>query len=221
MLRNANNDMLRMVMRGFDAAIAVSVGMFFLWCFSARIPVDPVEYYLLIIAGGLLLPAIGETFGLYKPWRGRSVFSMFGTYVASWLVTVLLISVFLVMTQSGYIYSRLWMGFSSIGVLVTGLFLRGALYIYLRRLRASGYNLKSVLFIGRPENLAHVRKRLSGMPYVGYRIDRTIVHDDEAQVMKAVRQLVSDSAFQRNFNEIWLSYPLSDGSVVNRLADAW
>lgn len=220
MLRNANNDMLRMVMRGFDAAIAVSVGMFSLWCLSSRIPYDPVEYHLLIIAGGLLLPAVGETFGLYTPWRGRSVFNMFGTYVASWLVAVLLISVFLVMTQSGYIYSRLWMGFSSVGVLVFGLFLRGTLYIYLRRLRASGYNLKSVLFIGRPENLEHIQQRLNGMPYVGYRIDRTILHDDEAEVMKAARQLASDSAFQRNFNEIWLSYPLSDGSVVNRLADA-
>nr|WP_299240481.1 hypothetical protein [uncultured Halomonas sp.] len=56
MFRNANNDMLRMVMRGFDAAIAVSVGMFFLWCLSSRILYNPVEYPLPSIAGGLLLP---------------------------------------------------------------------------------------------------------------------------------------------------------------------
>ncbi len=57
------------------------------------------------------------------------------------------------------------------------------------------------------------------MPYVGYRIDRVIAHDDESQVLEEVCQLATDSAFQRNFDEIWLSYPLSHGNTVKTLAD--
>lgn len=206
-------------MRGFDAAVAMGVGAFYFWCLPDLAFGFGTEYPLLIVAGSLLLPATGELFGLYEPWRGRSVFSMFGTYFASWLATVLLISAFLVVTQSGYIYSRLWMGLSALSVLAIGLLARGLLYGYLRRLRAKGHNLKSVLFIGRPENVSQVRKRLSDIPYVGYRIDQTISHDDERQVLLEVANLAQESVFQRNFDEVWLSYPLSHGNTVKALAD--
>jgi len=219
MASRTSNEMLRLAMRGFDAALAMAVGAFFLWFLPNLDYVYGIEYPLLIIAGALLLPAVGEMFGLYQAWRGRSMFSMFGTYVISWAVTVLLISAFLVVTQSGYIYSRLWMGLSCLSVLVIGLLARGILYVYLRRLRASGHNLKSVLFIGRPENVDQVRQRLTEIPYAGYRIDRLIVHEDEAQVLSQVRLLVNDSVFSRTFDEIWLSYPLNHGNTVKALAD--
>ena len=206
-------------MRGFDAVVALVVGAFFFWCLPGLDYLYGIEYPLLIIAGALLLPAIGEMLGLYQPWRGRSIFSMFGTYFVSWAVTILLISAFLVVTQSGYVYSRLWMAASSLGVLALGLITRGVLYGYLRHLRASGRNLKAVLFIGRPENAAHVHQRLAEMPYAGYRIDRMIVHEDETQVLEQVRMLVNDSVFSRSFDEIWLSYPLNHGNTVKALAD--
>jgi len=206
-------------MRGFDAGLAMIVGTFYLWCLPKLDYVNGIEYPLLIITGSLLLPAVGEMLGLYQAWRGRSIFSMFGTYIVSWALTVLLISAFLVITQSGYIYSRLWMGLSCLSVLIIGLLARGLLYGYLRRLRASGRNLKSVLFIGRAENAAHVRQRLAEIPYAGYRIDRMIVHEDEAQVLEQVRLLVNDSVFSRSFDEIWLSYSLNHGNTVKALAD--
>lgn len=211
--------MLRLVMRGFDAALVMIVGTLYLWCLPGLDSIQGIEYPLLIVTGALLLPAVGEMLGLYQAWRGRSIFSMFGTFLVSWAMTALLISAFLVVTQSGGVYSRLWMGLSCLSVLVIGLLARGLLYVYLRRIRASGRNLKSVLFIGRTENVSQVRQRLSEIPYAGYRIDRIIVHEDEAQVLEQVRLLVNDSAFQRNFDEIWLSYPLNHGNTVKALAD--
>ncbi len=106
--------MLRLAMRGFDAALAMTVGAFYFWCLPNLDYIYGIDYPLLIIAGALLLPAVGEMLGLYQAWRGRSIFSMFGTYFASWAATILLISAFLVVTQSGYIYSRLWMALSSL-----------------------------------------------------------------------------------------------------------
>ncbi|WP_224417688.1 undecaprenyl-phosphate glucose phosphotransferase [Modicisalibacter sp. R2A 31.J] len=219
MPRRPGNDLLRMVMRGFDAATAMLVSAFYFWCLPDLAFGFGTEYPLLIVAGSLLLPATGEIFGLYEPWRGRSVFSMFGTYFASWLTTVLLISAFLVVTQSGYIYSRLWMGLSALSVLAVGLLARGLLYGYLRRLRARGRNIKSILFIGPAANAEQTRQRLAGMPYIGYRIDRTIDYDRDDQVLEAVVQLARESVFQRDFDEIWLSFPLSCGNTVKALAD--
>ncbi|CAO1661491.1 undecaprenyl-phosphate glucose phosphotransferase [Salinicola sp. NYA28a] len=211
--------MLRLVMRGFDAALAMLVGALYLWCLPELDSIQGIEYPLLIVTGALLLPTVGEMLGLYQAWRGRSIFSMFGTFLVSWAMTGLLISAFLVVTQSGGVYSRLWMGLSCLSVLVIGLLARGLLYVYLRRIRADGRNLKSVLFIGRPENAAHVHQRLAAMPYAGYRIDRMIVHEDEAQVLEQVLRLVEDSVFSRSFDEIWLSYPLNHGNTVKALAD--
>lgn len=211
--------MLRLVMRGFDAALVMIVGTLYLWCLPELDSIQGIEYPLLIVTGALLLPTVGEMLGLYQAWRGRSIFSMFGTFLVSWAMTGLLISAFLVVTQSGGVYSRLWMGLSCLSVLVIGLLARGLLYVYLRRIRADGRNLKSVLFIGRPENAAYVHRRLAAMPYAGYRIDRMIVHEDEAQVLEQVRRLVEDSVFSRSFDEIWLSYPLNHGNTVKALAD--
>ena len=211
--------MLRLVMRGFDAALAMLVGALYLWCLPELDSIQGIEYPLLIVTGALLLPTVGEMLGLYQAWRGRSIFSMFGTFLVSWAMTGLLISAFLVVTQSGGVYSRLWMGLSCLSVLVIGLLARGLLYVYLRRIRADGRNLKSVLFIGRPENAAYVHRRLAAMPYAGYRIDRMIVHEDEAQVLEQVLRLVEDSVFSRSFDEIWLSYPLNHGNTVKALAD--
>ena len=102
--------MLRLVMRGFDAALVMIVGTLYLWCLPGLDSIQGIEYPLLIVTGALLLPAVGEMLGLYQAWRGRSIFSMFGTFLVSWAMTALLISAFLVVTQSGGVYSRLWMG---------------------------------------------------------------------------------------------------------------
>lgn len=206
-------------MRVFDAAIAMAISTLFFWLLPGLAYEDGLYYPLLIVAGSLALPAIGDVLGLYQPWRGRSIFTMFGIYALSWLVTGIVISTFLVLTQSSYIYSRLWMGLSALGVLACGLLLRGALYWYLRHLRASGHNLKSVLLIGRPDNIAQVHHRLASMPYVGYRVDREIAQECDRTILDEVRRLAGASSFRRSFDEIWLSYPLSDGEVVKRLAD--
>ncbi|WIX33790.1 undecaprenyl-phosphate glucose phosphotransferase [Salinicola sp. JS01] len=218
--RRASNDFLRMVMRGFDAAVAMLVSTLYFWHLPDLAFTFGTEYPLLIVVGGLLLPAIGEIFGLYEPWRGRSVFSMFGSYFASWLGTVLLISAFLVVTQSGYIYSRLWMGLSALSVLAIGLLSRGLLYGYLRRLRARGRNIKSILFIGPAANAEQTRQRLADMPHIGYRIDQTIPYTHDDQVLEDVVRLAKESVFKRDFDEIWLSFPLSCGNTVKALADS-
>lgn len=217
--RSSGSDMLRMAMRCFDAGIAMGVSWLAFLSMPSLAYRDGIEYPLLILVGSLLLPATGELFGLYRPWRGRSLFTMFGVYLLSWLTAIVIVSLFLVMTKSTHTFSRVWMATSALGVAGAGLLLRGVLYHYLRRLRASGRNVKCVVVIGTPSNVARIQDHLTGMRYIGYRIQRTIHVDDVQALPKQIESLVNEATFQRDFHEIWLSLPLSQGETVKCIAE--
>src|SRR5690554_3066960 len=211
-------DWLRRAMRTFDAAIALASGFALLWWMPGLEHTDGIEYPLLILAGGLLLPACGELVGLYQPWRGRSLFSMLGVFTLGWLLAIVVLSLFLVLSQSAVIFSRTWMALSALGALGAGLVFRAMLYVLLRRLRSRGRNIKRVLLIGQPDNIARVEQRLADLPYLGYQISDMLVdgavgsadeRENRADMVQRVDALARRSIFQRDFDEIWLTYPLS------------
>ncbi|WP_447553447.1 undecaprenyl-phosphate glucose phosphotransferase [Vreelandella sp. EE22] len=208
-----NNEWLRRAMRCFDAGIALMVSSIALWAMP-NITYHGEEYLFLMVIGSLLLPAVGELLGLYQPWRGRSLYSMLGVYGLSWGITIVLISVLLVATQTTENFSRLWMGVSSLTVLGVGSLMRGALYSYLRRLRAQGKNCKRIVIIGRQDNLFRLKDHLNAMIYAGYMLHGVHVDDDSDRFHARLKTLVDESGFNKEFDEIWLSYPLSDGDKV-------
>lgn len=213
-----SNDWLRRIMRCFDAAVAIMVSSLVLWLMP-HITSHDEDYLFLIVIGSLLMPAVGELMGLYQPWRGRSLFTMLGVYVFSWLITIVLISMLLVATQNTQNFSRLWMGWSSIAVLAAGSMMRATLYSYLRNLRAKGKNRKRIIIIGRKNNLAKLEEHLGAMVYAGYTLQEAFIDDDSDRFHMQLNKLANESTFNRPFDEIWLSYPLSDGDKV-RLVSA-
>ena len=212
------NEWLRRIMRCFDAAIAMGVSTFVLWLMP-HLSINGEYYLFFMLIGGLLLPAVGELVGLYQPWRGRSLFSMLGAYGISWLITIVLLSLLLVATQNTQNFSRLWMGFSSLAVLFTGSAMRAALYLYLRDLRSKGKNRKRIIIIGREDNLKRLENHLNAMVYAGYTLQYAYQDDDSDGFHKKLNTLAQSSTFERDFDEIWLTYPLSDGDKV-RLVSA-
>lgn len=221
-MSSTTRDWQRLGMRTFDAVIAVLVPLLMLVWLPYIDHTDGAEYPLLILAGGLLLPSCGELLGLYQPWRGRSLFTMLGVYSMGWLIAVILLSLFLVATQSVSIFSRTWMLLASTSVLAMGLVTRSLLYLYLRRIRSRGCNTKKVLLIGTPNNISRIQRRLEAMPYLGYQISTALPDNQENNpaLIAQVQQLASRSAFQREFDEVWLSYPLANGDCVKQLAAA-
>lgn len=210
------SEWLRRAMRCFDAGIATLVASTTLWLMP-HIDLDGNDYLFLIIIGSLLLPAIGELFGLYQPWRGRSLYTMLGIYLATWLATIGLLSLLLVVIKGTQSYSRLWMGASALSVLAVGSVMRTLLYGYLRQLRAQGHNLKRVLLIGKKENIALLEKKIVEMPHAGYVVVGHYVDEDDTTFFHRMAVFAKENIFQRNFDEIWLGYPLIQGNRVRHL----
>jgi putative colanic acid biosynthesis UDP-glucose lipid carrier transferase len=175
------------------------------------------DYLFLIVIGSLTLPAVGELMGLYQPWRGRSLYTMLGVYVLSWLATIGVISLLLVATHTTQSFSRLWMGVTALAVLFSGSLVRTALYGYLRHLRAAGRNLKNVLVIGHPDNVGLLEGRVNDLPQAGYVIVGQYLDTGDAAFMKNMAAFATQNTFQREFDEIWLGYPLVEGARVREL----
>jgi putative colanic acid biosynthesis UDP-glucose lipid carrier transferase len=220
-----SSDWLRRAMRCLDAGIAMLVGTFVLWVMP-YLSLDNEDYLFLTLLGSLLLPAVGEMLGLYQPWRGRSLYTMLGVYVLSWLAAITLLSLLLVVTQSTHSFSRLWMGIASIAVLAASLAMRTLLYLYLRRLRSSGRNLKRVLLIGKAANITLLDKRVANTPQAGYvvvkhYVDAPVVggtgNAAEDPFFTDIKVFAREHTFQRDFDEIWLGYSLADGERVRTL----
>jgi putative colanic acid biosynthesis UDP-glucose lipid carrier transferase len=211
-----SNDWLRRAMRCFDAAIAISAALATLWLMPHINP-DGNDYLFLILIGSLLLPAVGELIGLYQPWRGRSLYTMLGMYTVTWLATIGLLSLLMVALQETQSFSRLWMGTSALAVLMLGCTMRTCLYSYLKRLRATGRNLKRVLLVGKRENIALLEKKVIDTPQAGYIIVGHYIDEDDTTFFHKMAAFAKANIFQREFDEIWLGYPLVQGNRVRHL----
>lgn len=181
------------------------------------VPDEGHDYLFLIVIGSLLLPAVGELIGLYQPWRGRSLYTMLGIYVVSWIATIGLLSLFLVSIQGTQSFSRIWMGSSAVAVLLIGSVMRTILYGYLRRLRSKGRNLKRVLLIGRQTNIALLEERILSIPHAGYVVVNRKVDKGDDVFSHKMAVFAKENIFQRDFDEIWLGYPLVQGDRVRHL----
>lgn len=203
-------------MHSLDAGIAISVAFITLLAMP-HLDFYAHDYLFLILTGSLLLPIVGELVGLYQPWRGRSLYTMLGVYTLNWLITISLLSLLLVAVQGTQIFSRLWMGVSALSVLIVGAAIRTALYVYLRRLRAGGRNLKRVLLIGHRHNIALLKKHVAKTPEAGYVINDYLIDNGDEIFIDSIVSFTDDNIFQRDFDEIWLGYPLVEGDRVRQL----
>ncbi|MGS2745221.1 undecaprenyl-phosphate glucose phosphotransferase [Halomonas sp. LS-001] len=210
-----HSDWLRRAMHILDVSVALVSACVVIWLMPQAS--GSSDYLFLILIGSLLFPAAGEFLGLYQPWRGRSLYNMLGVYTLTWAVTITLLSLLLTILQSVHLYSRLWMGSAALAVLLVGIVTRVGLYLYLRHMRAAGRNQKRVLLIGHEDNLALLERKVIDTPHAGYIVSRRYIDSANKPFLVEIRRLAQASIFQRDFDEVWLGYPLADGGRVRQL----
>jgi len=210
-----SSDWLRRAMHIMDASVALGVACLVMWGMPQASANS--DYLFLTLIGSLLFPAVGELLSLYQPWRGRSLYTMLGVYTLTWAVTITLLSLLLTLLQGVHLYSRLWMGSAALAVLLAGMAARISLYLYLRHMRASGRNQKRVLLIGHADNLSLLERQVIDTPHAGYIVASRYIDTTSKAFLVEIRQLAKASIFQRDFDEVWLGYPLADGVRVRQL----
>lgn len=224
------DDWLRRAMHAMDASIVLATLFLVTWLLPAVQGLDAfvapslldqplaTQHLFLILIASLLFPAVGEVAGLYQPWRGRSLYTMLGVFSVTWAIVVALVSLLLTALQEPRAFSGDWMLYAALATLISGSVLRTTLYISLRRVRAAGHNQKRVVLIGRSRQLDALETQIMANPQVGYLTARRLEDSQRKSFLVEVRRFAKDTTFQRDFDEVWLGYPLTEGERVRQLA---
>ncbi|MNJ13137.1 UDP-glucose:undecaprenyl-phosphate glucose-1-phosphate transferase [compost metagenome] len=151
--------------------------------------------------------------GVYGSQRGLSLWRQIGTLVVCWLAAagILFSLPFLLKVSDNY--SRIWfVAMLTIGWGVSLAF-RIALYYFLRRIRSSGHNLKSVLLVGSGGSASDQLRDPDSLKEDGFKLVREIPlgHGDVW-----LDELIT-AADEANVHEVWLCLPLSEGGLVRSI----
>ncbi|MFI8557808.1 undecaprenyl-phosphate glucose phosphotransferase [Pseudomonas putida] len=148
--------------------------------------------------------------GVYGSQRGYAFVRQFSVLLIGWLAAagiLLSLSFFLKVSEN---YSRIW--FST--MLLTGgalsLLLRIAAFIILKRVRASGLNLKTVVLVDTGGSSASQLSQGSSLEEYGFKVLERIPFDNDAKWAKKILERVSELGV----HEVWLCLPLSEGGTV-------
>lgn len=140
----------------------------------------------------------------YLSWRSTSLLELFGKIITSWTTTVILLIVWLVASKTTELYSRIWISLWIVQALFLLIFIRIVAYKILRKLRASGINLRHIAIVGSGETAKELISRVDESGWAGYRVSCHILIPDVHNIKKLAN---------KPLDEIWLT-PEEDSSLT-------
>ena len=164
----------------------------------------PQEQFLILVVAFVAALFMGK---VYRMWRGGALAAMVARVSLGWLLTWVLLLMFLVMTKSAETFSRIWLltwlpaGFV---MLWAG---RVLAFFVMARLCQAGLQLRRILLVGDSAMAGMVRRRVAGSACSGYEIVDTVVPGDGRSLADVERQLKPD--------EVWISLEGSDQQHVD------
>ncbi len=218
------HDVLPFLVKGGDVLIVAFAGaLAYLWRFGIEgFPIPP-SYSLLILTGALLLLVIFSGQGIYRSWRGGSLFKIIGRVLLGWATVVVTLLVILFLLKESASYSRLWLGMwaSLAGVLL--LAERLVLYGTLRWLRKRGRNLRRVVMIGQSDVARELLRRVRSSSWTGF--DVVAMFDDKAAMNETFEGVSAHhdlNGLENYLNahdiaEVWITLPLRDEERVQEV----
>lgn len=154
--------------------------------------------------------------GNYLSWRGRHFFRQLGRLYSAWLLALAVLAGLAVLLKVNDAYSRIWL-ISTLAVAVSLVTVfRLVVFLFLRRIRSHGRNLKGALVIEAGNSAAALRSKLGELSEHGYRIDKTMpLEKTEAWLDKLVSEVVASGV-----HEVWLCLPLHEGESIKTILHA-
>lgn len=197
-----------------DAAIVCLTGAFAMHL--RRVMDIPIEfpreltgYYGLVAVGALLFAVLSGD--AYRSWRGAQMPAMLAKVAARWLLVVALLLLWLFAFKASQDFSRVWFG---AWVVLTMAFLwleRVAVYLVLRSLRKSGFNLRHIALVGNGAAATSLMNNVDAAGWSGYKI---------VLVASAINASSLETLVKTEVDEVWLALSLGDEAAIRETLHA-
>ena len=181
-------------------------------------------YLACILAGVMLAAGALHLCGVYSSWRGAHLVHIAGRVVVAWALAFAALLIALVLTQTGEIYSRLWLGYWFVAAGAGLLLMRVGIYLVLRELRARGLNRRSVVIFGAGELGRQALDAVRQANWTGYRVE-AFFDDDPAYAGEVIDgvpvrtdvEALPQALAEYDATEVWLALPLKAEDRVRQL----
>ncbi|NMY40024.1 undecaprenyl-phosphate glucose phosphotransferase [Pseudomonas sp. WS 5013] len=149
-------------------------------------------------------------FGVYSSWRGKSFINQLGRLYAGWLVALGIALTLTFSLKISATYSRQWsFAMLALGILGSTL-LRFAVFQFLRWLRSSGRNLKTVVLVDAGGRAAQQLGHGRSLREFGYRVAHSLSYAPGGTWLPAL----VDAVEEKGAHEVWLCLPLTAGESI-------
>lgn len=151
--------------------------------------------------------------GVYGSQRGYAFVRQFSILVVGWLAAasiLLSLSFFLKVSEN---YSRIWFSTMLIAGSALSLLLRIVAFVVLRKIRASGFNLKTVLLVGAGGVSASQLSNGRSLDEYGFKVVEHIPYSASEAWSKTLLEKVEELGV----HEVWLCLPLGEGGAIHNI----
>lgn len=168
----------------------------------------------LMVIQALMVLVSSFVFGVYQPWRGRSMAERFSMVFLAWVVSFIGVIFYLAVTKKTGNFSRIWLGYWLLISVSLAVGLRAILYSLLQRMRRLGRNTRHVLVIGKGRNFQNIEQTFAQDNAHGFRLSDVIHHETVSDTLEQVEAVLSKG---KQYDECWLCLPLANNDVLQPL----
>lgn len=167
-----------------------------------------------------------EHVGLYRSWRSNPLRDEFAAILVAWLLVIVVLLALGYATKTTHLYSRVELAMWFVGVVISLIAWRTLLRLMLRKLRACGWNTRTVAIAGINRVSGMVAETVNDAPWmgldlVGFYDDRRKCRDDgvfpDDLNNQGTFQDLIDDVHERKVDIVYVTLPLTAEKPVQNL----
>lgn len=207
------------LLRGLDVILVAITGVVAAHLYLRELPETP-NYWMAIAIGALFVLALFPNFGIYRRWRGESLFQELHALTIGTATVFGTLTAIAFVTKTGQEFSRVWLLLWSAMSLCLFALTRLSLRLFLRALRKRGWNLRRMLIIGSGSSVDELVGGLKAASWTGLVIDRSITLETCCQGMAHNEAYLDDLTATTSIDEVWIVLPLRDEAAIRSIQRA-
>lgn len=212
-----HSQIVNAVSRLLDVVILIGTGFLAYYLKFSHLDM-PTQYLGCIYLSVLYASIIFPYYNLYRGWRGVNRLHELRSNAAAWLTVFFCLIITAAVFGVSHQYSRAWFGSWLVMGLILQLSFRFSMRSFLRRMRAQGFNLRSVVILGSNGVGRHTYKQLKADPELGFKLQGYFTIEDEDQDDSIPVSGNIDAGIeyirQNRVDQVWIAMPFRRASQI-------